>query len=230
MRFIKEFVILFIVAISIRVFSKETRKVIAVVDTGIPTSNSAKPYLCKDLQFDVTGYGVADVHGHGTNILGLIAKGVNTKTHCLAMIKWWHNVGAAYPIREDGLSRIQAYSKILKQINPVVVNMSIDGIGFSTEEFDAIKFLLGKGAVVVVSAGNSGQNLNLKCDSYPACYPIINKRFHIVGATRAAYSNFGNMVTDFLPGTHQCGIFGLCMSGTSQSAANKTATLIKEMK
>lgn len=229
MRFVKEFIVLILVAISIRTFSAETRKVVAVVDTGLPYNHELTPYLCKGLQFDVTQSGIEDHHGHGTNVLGLIAKTMNNKTHCLTMIKWWDSTRER-PSLDTSRKRVEAYSNILFDIKPAYVNLSLSGFDYNPTEYHTFKDLLKGGTVIVTAAGNDSQNLNALCDVYPACYNIRNKNFHVVGALGANYSNYGGPVTDLLPGFNQCGMFGICFSGTSQAAANETAQLLKEIR
>ena len=226
-RFYREFIVLLLVATGVSVLSAETRKVVAVVDTGLPYNNKIIPYLCKDLQFDVTGYGIEDYHGHGTNIIGLIAKTLNPKTHCISMIKWYHTANDKVSSKVLN-ERVVKFSEILIKAHPSIVNLSLDGDNFVQEELNAYKLLLSRGTHIVVAAGNSGKNLDTSCDTYPACYGILNRRFHVVGALGAKYSNFGGPITEVLPGSYQCGMFGTCMSGTSQAAANLSAKLVEE--
>ena len=226
--FYRELLLLFLVVISVQIFSQETRKVVAVVDTGLPYNRAILPYLCKGLQYDVTEHGIQDYNGHGTNVLGLVAKGINPKTHCLSMIKWWHTAEETNLNKHLVDSRIKSYMNILSKIQPVLINMSLSGSGYSVPEYEGLKSLLSKGIKAVVAAGNTGSYLTTSCTSYPACYAFKDKNFYVVG-TSDSFSNFGGPVTDILPGSDQCGIFGLCMSGTSQATGNKSAELLKEM-
>jgi hypothetical protein len=228
--FYREFILLFIILFAVQVFSKETRKIVAVVDTGIPYNKDLLPYLCKGLQYDITGTGIMDNHGHGTNIIGLIAKGMNTKTHCIAMIKWWdsHLESVQYNAAHGYEARIKAYMKILVDLKPTIANLSLAGNYYSRSEYAGIKLLLINGTKVVVAAGNDRLDLSKQCDSFPACYRIYSKNFYVVGATGTEQTNYGGPVTNMLPGASQCGIFGVCMTGTSQSCANQTAKLLQE--
>jgi subtilisin family serine protease len=224
-KYIKEILILLLVIISTQVLS-ETRKIVAVVDTGLPSDSKIMPYLCKGLQFDVTDKGLEDVHGHGTNVVGIIAQNLNPKTHCISMIKWWHTAGeATWQVSER---RIINYTKLLLKIKPSIVNLSLSGNLYSQAEYVGIKLLLLSGTKVVVAAGNDGKDLSLTCDSYPACYKIYSKNFLVVGAANSKYSNFKGPVTNILPGTNLRGIIGAYMSGTSQAASAMTSKLLSE--
>jgi hypothetical protein len=226
--YLRELITLFIIAISCQTLSQETRKIVAVVDTGLPYNDSIIPYLCKGHQYDVTEKGIQDYHGHGTNILGLVARGINKNTHCLTMIKWWHNSDEPYSIIVSR-TRIKAYSKLLIKLKPVLVNLSLSGWDYSKDELVMIKELLKNGAKVVVAAGNDREDLDASCGVYPACYDVKHKNYHIVGAIDTYHSNFKGPITDILPGLNQCGIFGLCMTGTSQAAGNLSAKLLREL-
>jgi hypothetical protein len=223
--FTRELLLLLVLAIAGQALG-ETRKVVAVVDTGLPYNSKTIPYLCKGLQYDLTEKGIQDIEGHGTNVMGIISSGLNPKTHCISMIKWWHDG------KDSSLfaPRIISLMKLLPTLNPVLVNMSFGGELYMPEEANGIKLLLAKGVRIVVSAGNDKQNLSIKCDKFPACYPIKNKNFYVVGASNVAQANYGGPITDYLPAKNLCGIFGVCMSGTSQAAASKSAQLLQEMK
>lgn len=226
-KYYRELFLLLVIALAGQVFG-ETRKIVAVVDTGLPYNRSILPYLCKGLQYDITNKGIQDANGHGTNIIGLIAKNLNTKTHCISMIKWWHSADENVP--SDLLNaRIADYYKLLLQLKPTLVNLSLSGKGFIALEYNGIKALLSQGTKVVVSAGNDKQNLSIRCLSYPACYPIKHKHFYVVGATDSDFANYGGPITDILPGRAQRGIFGITLTGTSQSCANKSAELLREV-
>lgn len=226
MTFIRELAILVLLGFAIQTLGRETRKIVAVVDTGLPKDEAAKPYLCEK-QYDITGYGVEDRHGHGTNVVGLIAKTLNPKTHCITMIKWYHS-NFEYNNDKTHLSRTAKYMQILKKLNPVIVNMSLEGAGYDAVEYEGIKALLKSGSKVIVAAGNDGMNLSESCTVYPACYALNNKNYHVVGSMDFFRSNYRGPITNIMPGANQCGIFGYCLTGTSQATANYTASLLKE--
>lgn len=205
---------------SISVYSKETRKVIAVIDTGMPSTPSIKKYLCTDGHRDFTGIGIRDVHGHGTNIVGLIIKGMNPKTHCIVILKFYH---------DQTVNNVSAYSSYLWKLKPSMINMSLAGPEFNPLEYSVLKALTQAGTVVVVAAGNDRQDLSIDCNTYPACYKLGSKNFHVVGAPDLAASNYNGPVTDLDRGLYQCAL-NVCFSGSSQATANVTAKLLKDSK
>lgn len=224
-KFYREIALLIVVLFTTLVLGQESRKVVAIVDTGLPYNTAIIPYLCKGLQLDITNRGIQDYSGHGTNVMGIVAKGIDPKTHCISMVKWWHVLEEpknSVQLDED----VSKYMKYLISIKPTLVNMSLSGKGFSAPEFNGIKTLLAMGAKVVVSAGNNGQDLSSKCDIYPACYAFKNPNYFVAG-TFDAFSNKNGPVTNILQGVEQCGIFGLCLTGTSQAAANLSARLLQ---
>lgn len=208
----------------------ETRKVVAIVDTGMPSRKLIQPYLCKMKHYDLTGYGIQDINGHGSNIAGIIAKRLNPRTHCILIIKWFHSYATAdNPII---LKNTIAYSRILKKIQPDITNLSLAGYVPITEEADAIKFLLNNNKKVIVSSGNDGANLDIKCSSYPSCYfKAITPNLYIVGSVNPRtnivhpFSNHGAIVRYYENGLNVCA-FNYCFGGTSQAAALLTSKLI----
>lgn len=199
-----------------------TRIKIAVIDSGI-NSSALKPYLCDGGHIDLTGNTLTDVVGHGTNVTSIIVKNLNPKTHCIVIIKWFHNDKA----------HLSAVSPaITKAIEDKVsyINMSLSGYAYDAQEFYSIQKALDLGIVVVVAAGNNGKNLGVKCDIYPACYPINNKNYYVVANfvddVRFDSSNFGGPVNAFENGVN-INAGGYVMTGTSQAAAKFMNDLLK---
>lgn len=199
----------------------ESRKIVAVVDTGY--NPLYDKYLCKDYPiYDVTGKGIYDKHGHGTNILGLITKGINPSKQCLVVIKWFHS----YETMNYSLKPIVEYLNILRKIKPAFINLSMDGGGYLPYELSTYLYLTSIGTKIVVSAGNHNMNLGVSCKEFPACYTIPTN-YYVVGSKEVAlYSNYGGPVRYKAKGTNQCSA-GICMTGTSQSAANFMAELLR---
>jgi len=215
-RFIREFVTLIIVMISIRCYA-DTRIRVAVLDSGINFNNSNRYYLCTEGHYDATGTGLADREGHGTNVAGLIAQGINPKTHCIVMIKFFNTYGyiskyKPYPTMLDAWNH-------LKELNPAYVNMSLSGWEFWQEEFNTIKYLLRNGAKITIAAGNESVDFDKAgCIIFPACYRVNNPNFHVVGAPDLIRSNRGGPVQYFEFGLNQRA-WGVTKTGTSQSSA-----------
>jgi subtilisin family serine protease len=210
--------------------SAENRIVVAVIDTGMPPEYLVSNYLCNMPHYDVTGTGIVDRHGHGTNVAGIIAKQLNTKTHCLLIIKWWDTELTMNSAMKQ-LNAVKGYLAVINEIRPKYINMSLSGNTFISYEFNTLSKLIKAGTIVVVAAGNDGRNLNDKCDVFPACYNMKSSNFHVVGSWNKLldkvdeFSNTGKVVTNYRPGTYVCG-FGVCIRGTSQSTAVLTGELI----
>ena len=190
-----------------------------IVDTGIRFTKEIKKYLCKE-NYDATGYGIEDKHGHGTHIASIIAKNVNPKKQCLYIIKFYHKDSS------QNLDYTAAISHAILLKNVKYVNLSLGARYPSTIEKLSIGFLLEKNIHVSVAAGNDRLDLDAKCDVFPACYDFKSKYFHVVGSPTGPYSNIGKVVTDWIDGT-KVKTWAGTMSGTSQSTAKKTAELIK---
>lgn len=210
----------------------ETRKVVAIVDTGMPMTEAVKPYLCNLTHYDVTGKGIADVHGHGTNVAGIITKHMNPKTHCILIIKWWHSE----KIKQTNAELYKAvvdYTDILHKVRPDYVNLSLSGNSYLGVERNTLKGLLATGTIITVAAGNDSWDLNKVCNVFPACYDMSSSNFHVVGSWSKlmnridAFSNFGKVVTDYRPGTYVCG-FDVCTGGTSQASAVMMSELVSK--
>lgn len=225
---LREITLLITLLASFAAIGKETRKAVAIVDTGINSLLLNKPFMCKDMHADFTGMGIVDSHGHGTNIAGIIARKLNPKTHCLLIIKYWHtttNPWGKYYLHEVHTS-VLSY---LKAVKPAVINFSSAGFGFSSLEFNTYGSLIDSGTKIVVAAGNSALNLDESCDTFPACYFFNEPNFYVVGASKTPLSNKNGPVNVIRPGNNVCG-FGKCMTGTSQAAAQFTADLISKGK
>lgn len=192
----------------------ENRTRVAIIDTGVDFS-TAGPFMCKDGHKDFTGKGLTDAEGHGTNIAGIITRNMNRNTHCIQVLKWYHNGEKDKP--EVVRARVLSALKRALEYKAKYVNLSMSGTLNSVEEYTAIYDLLESGAKVFVAAGNDGQNLNMKCDIYPACYHIHNPNFYVVANYNNSSSNFANWVK-WEDGNNVEG-FGHVSSGTSQATA-----------
>jgi subtilisin family serine protease len=193
-----------------------------VVDTGV---DSKHPELSRvSTGFDAFGSasGQTDCHGHGTHVAGVISG----KTYGVAK-------GATIvPVRVLNCAGLGTTATLTAGIDWIlsnfdkskvsIVNMSLGGpkdiaVNSATEK------LVSAGLVVVAAAGNSNVDA---CTSSPAsAIGVI-----AVGATdqskaKAAYSNWGNCVSIFAPGTKipSASPFNYTVpsikSGTSQAAS-----------
>lgn len=221
----------------------ETRLKVAIIDTGIKSEVKVKgvslsKYMCQDGHEDLTGMGLRDVHGHGTNIAAIIADGMDYKTQCMVIIKFWHSKQhEAEKIKQK--TNTAYFSKITAKgvgaaINSgaKIINMSQSGGTFFPAEEALIKRATGDGIKVVVAAGNNGLNLSLVCEAYPACYDIRSKNFIVVanyvGNMVSSLSNYGGPVNAFEDGTNITA-GGYTMTGTSQAAAIRTSKILRSL-
>lgn len=197
------------------VASAENRIRIAIIDTGV-NLKLAKSYLCENGNIDFTGNGLTDVNGHGTNIAGILAKKINKKTHCLQIIKWYHK-----PIKNNNdmiiTKRLINSLQTALKYKAKYVNMSMAGNYSFTEEKILLKELIKSGAKVFVAAGNEGHNLDLSCNSYPACYDIHSPNYFVVANYNNPTSNYARYVK-WEDGNNVEG-FGIYNTGTSQATA-----------
>lgn len=203
----------------------ETRTKVVIIDSGISRTQSAQKYMCKNGNKNFTdSKNKYDEHGHGTNILSIISKSINPKTHCVVSVKVWHPKTNSYKTIEATISAI----RLANRLDAKFVNISMNGNFFSRKEFIAIKKFVEKGGILTVAAGNEKSDLNKYCNAFPACYRKLlpHKNFHVVGASDTGRSNFGDVITDIEKGKK---IGFPVMSGTSQASAAKMAKILKVM-
>lgn len=196
---------------------------IAVVDTGIYTqSNTLKlcEGLSRDFTYDLT---LQDKVGHGQNIAHIISDKIQHIDHCFVIIKVFSKKNNSLAISNEGLE----YALKLKVD---VVNYSAGGEEPNETEQRIIQNMLDSGIKVVVAAGNEGNDLDVKCNYFPAC---IDPRLKVVGnlnsdGTRHKRSNYGKYVKTWRIGSNIIA-GGLIETGTSQATAVYTADIVKEL-
>jgi len=191
-----------------------------VIDTGIRTTHSefgGRASLGAEFVDDSTT--ADDCDGHGTHVAGTIggttygvAKGVNLVAvrvlDCTGSGLWSWVVSGINWVTEQHAAN-----------TPAVANMSLGG-GASQSVDDAVATSIADGVTYAVAAGNSSANA---CNYSPARTPTALT----VGATtstdaRASYSNYGNCVDWFAPGSSitSANMTGgsVVMSGTSMAS------------
>lgn len=227
MLFKRELILLVVVLFTVSVLSKETRDRVIIMDTGINMGKDPLPYLCQDGHVDFSGSGsIQDNNGHGTNIAGLVARGLDTKKQCITVIKYYDTDTNPYNGQANDISLINSWNYLL-QLEAKWVNMSFVGEIYVTQEYTVIKTLLDRGVKVAVAAGNEKLDFNIKCERFPACYKFNSPNFYVVGAYDVEQSNFNGPVNVLEAGWNQRGHFGSIATGSSQATANGMAKIIK---
>lgn len=202
----------------------ETRKQVIILDSGLSPTQLQAPYICKDESRDFTGHNIIDQHGHGTNIVSLIAKRINQKTYCIVMLKWLQTTHMDTP----PTAYVAALDYAIHLPRGKFINLSLGGDKNSNLETQLLEKFLLHGGTIAVAAGNDHVNLDIKCTYFPACSITLQKysNFHVIGSLnsryqRSTFSNYGKIVTNWELGENQCDSMNQnCLTGTSQATAN----------
>jgi subtilisin family serine protease len=220
---------------------------IAVIDTGINQYAKVKglplrDYMCESGHTDLTGKGIEDINGHGTNIAAIIAEGMNPAKQCLVIIKFYHNKEHEDTLFKDKINSYKYwyYARITEngliaalRADVSYINMSQSGGSFFPKEERLLREFIASGVTVVVAAGNDNLDLSKACVAYPACYNIKNKRFKVVAnytwTDRAYMSNYNGPVNARENGMSVYA-GGKILSGTSQAAAVHMSRIIRGLK
>lgn len=209
----------------------ENRIKVAVIDTGVYKKMEKLPFMCKQDQINFTSDVNYDVHGHGSNIVGIIGESIDTKTHCIVSIKFYNEKASGAANLKGS---IDALKYVLEDTKIRYVNVSMGGPAPSLLEKSLIKRMLTRGITIVAAAGNERSNLNNpKNKYYPASYrdEFNHSNFCVVKSMHKS-TNYGSVVTDTFSGIN-VGVKSLpyvpVMTGSSQATAQKTAQLLKNV-
>jgi hypothetical protein len=216
--------------------SKHKPAVIAVIDTGLKkTDESVNAHLCKYGHKDFTSQRMfskfpgiptpvpTDIHGHGTNVVGLIDQYAGEKNYCIVILKYYEDTPASDNMRNT----LEALQYAIN-IGAKYINYSGGGGQFSPSENRLVKQFLNKGGRFIAAAGNESQDI----DAFPYYPAKDDERVITVGnvnsdGTVASSSNYGDSVTRWENGQNRTA-FGVTMSGTSQATAVATGKIINE--
>lgn len=211
--------------VSFSLFASESRKILAVIDTGIDfTIPALAPYKCDVPGMSFVDNESGDAVGHGTHVAWMLVKTLSARSFCLLDVKVY-NKHAKTPLTSYALPIYWASAH-----GAILINISGGGERYIQEEAKAVLDATAQGVFVVVAAGNEHSDLGKFCNYYPACVKGT-KNFYIVGALTglsiAPYSNYGGPVNAWAEGT-SVGPTGRTLSGTSIAAPLFGAQLLKE--
>jgi subtilisin family serine protease len=200
---------------------------VAVLDTGV-AGDAPDLQAALDTRFarsfaPGSRDALVDLEGHGTHVAGIIAaasdNGVGVSGLSAARILPVKIGDSAGQVTTSALVRGIRYAVARKAR---VINISIEGGGFSRLEQDAIDDAVGRGALVVVAVGNSGARGNRP--EFPGSYQHVlavsattDAGLPLASSTRGpqvAIAAPGENVLSTLPG----GAYGR-LSGSSMAAA-----------
>ncbi len=199
---------------------------IGVVDSGVYRHDLLKERIARvgydyvDDDDDAT----SDQNGHGTHVAGILVDctpGLAVKLMPIRVLNASNNgtvsntVSAIFEAVEAGCD---------------IINLSLNASGHSQALEDAIRYAVGHGVEVVLSAGNNGAENSTYCPSHMSEDGVIvvgSCNGTMEGPVRASYSNYGASVDLYTFGSQivSCSLSGgyTTKSGTSQAAPHASA-------
>ena len=171
--------------------------IVAVLDTGV---DSTHPDLADQLvpgwnMFD-NNSNTADVHGHGTQVAGVIAAASNNALG-VASVAWQAKIMPMRISQPDGYASLSAIANGLTWAannGARVANISY-GVSGSSSVQSAAQYMRSKGGVVIAAGGNSGV--------YDATLPhaaILSVAATNSGDARTSWSTYGEFIDISAPG------------------------------
>jgi subtilisin family serine protease len=212
---------------------------VAIIDTGFDMASTwsnadknglTQPKICKFGHYDFENKtpNIKDIHGHGTHIAGLIAKGNEDTDYCIVVFNY-------YGSGDTMESSLKAYRRAI-DIRVDLINYSGGGNEYSKEECALMKEALDAGIVVVAAAGNNGQDLDINpyypanCDNRIKVVMSTDKYDNILPSSNystkkySLYKRLGyNVMSLGLKNTYAL------MTGTSQATAVLSSEILKQM-
>ncbi len=208
--------------------STGTDVTVAVLDSGIDENHpDLKDNLIGNFDMLTGNNPPGDVVGHGTLVSGIIT-GSGSNGQFGSGVAWKSKL-LMYRVCMEGCpnAAIAKGIRAATDAGAKVINMSLGGTSDSTSIREAVAYARSKGVVLVVSAGNAGNDV----PEYPAAYPgVISVAATGKLGTPAYFTSFGNTVTLTSPGIGVCGTlrtgkFG-CANGTSFSAPTVAGAVV----
>jgi thermitase len=199
---------------------------VAVCDTGV---YAAHPDLAGQT---VPGWNTAsnsadtsDINGHGTYVTGTIAAAANNVIGGASVAPGARVMAMRITDRTDGYAYFSDMAECVAWAadhGARVANISFEGVPGSFTVANAASYLMSKGGLVVVAAGNS--NIDGLYSNSPYLFTVAATAS---GDVRASYSNFGAYIDVAAPGsgiftTNRSGSYS-SVSGTSFASPNAAA-------
>ncbi len=195
--------------------------VIAIVDTGVDLDHpDMSGKLVPGYDFENGDPVPDDDNGHGTHTAGLAAAATNNDTG-IAGVGWSCRIMPVKALDSDGNGSVATIANALNfaaNNGANVISLSLGTKSNSATLQAAVLNAQAHNAVVVASAGNSGNQVA----TYPAAYPhAIAVAASTDADLRADFSNYGNWVDVAAPGVNVYSSYKnggyKYMSGTSMS-------------
>lgn len=177
--------------------SRGTGITVAILDTGVdPTHTDLAGQMVPGWNMYDNNSNTSDVHGHGTQVAGVVAAGSNNATG-VTSIAWQTKIMPVRISQPDGYASFSTIASGLTWAadnGARVANISY-GVSGSAAVQSAAQYMRNKGGVVVVAGGNSGV--------YDATAP--NASMLSVAATdstdtRTSWSTYGEFIDISAPG------------------------------
>lgn len=196
---------------------------IEVIDSGY-SDNLPTLKICPQGRIDLTGEGMTDKMGHGTVVLGIIAKELKDIDYCVYIVKVYNESALESSYAFHLMAFIRSYN-----LNLDIINYSSSGSVYIQVEDVLIRGLMDKGVKFVTAAGNNHQDLDINCNVWPACIKgVISVGNKLSNGKPEKHSNYGKRITSWQEGTNIC-VNSDCRTGTSMSAALQSSKLAKEL-
>lgn len=156
---------------------------VAIIDSGIKRTE-IKAQFCPESKDFQDGRDDED-QTHGTIVAKVLSEGLENLDYCIMDLRVFNDSkGTNYDVT-------QAIRHATKH-GAAIINLSLSGPLPSVFERLAIEDAVSKNITLFVAAGNEAQNLNIKCNSYPACYNL--DKIIVVGDNCTNVSNYGSIV------------------------------------